>query len=284
MRIDSSARATSTPATNPSASSNPTAATERTAAVPEPAGQPPKSYDGMYLGENGQLFKPASNSLNDIPTIKPQNGESKGLTVFVNGVGAKPSNAVGEMQKLANVSGNEVVGIYNATEGKLKDILQSTGDKFDIGKNPASDNLSDLIHDQLRSGQPLHIAGYSQGGAIVNRAIADAKNRLMLEDGMSQPEAERLMGNLTVETFAGAGWNYPDGPKYTHYVNRADVVPQLFGVGAPLSHAGSGAEIRKFNTWNPFSAHGFDKYMNEWRPPNQNNGLGGGGGGAGGSW
>jgi hypothetical protein len=283
MRIDSgAARAVAPPATNPSASSSPTAATARAAAVPEPAGKPLKSYDGMYLGANGQFFNPASTSLQDIPSIKPQNGEPKGLTVFVNGVGGKPGGVVNEMQQLANASGNQVVGIYNATEGALKDILQSTGDKFDIGKNPASDQLADLIHDQLRSGQPLHIAGYSQGGAIVNRAIADAKNRMMLEDGMSQPEVERLLGNLTVETFAGAGWNFPDGPRYTHYVNRADIVPQLFGVGLPLAHPGRGAEVRTFNTWNPFSAHGFDKYMKEWRPPNQNNGAGGGG--AGGSW
>jgi hypothetical protein len=236
----------------------------------------------MYLGANGQLFNPASNSLKDIPAIKPQNGEPKGLTVFVNGIGAKPSGVAGEMQKLANVSGNQVVGIYNATEGGIKDILQTAGDKFDIGKNPASDQLANLIHDTLKSGQPLHIAGYSQGGAIVNRAISDAKNRLMLEDGMSKPEAEKLLSKLTVETFAGAGGNFPDGPAYTHYVNRADVVPQLLGVGAPWSHPGAGADVRKFNTWNPFSAHGWDKYMAQWRPPNTN--TGGGGGGGGGGW
>src|SRR5689334_4741944 len=115
MHIDSpAARAVSTPATNPSASSAPTAATARAAAVPEPAGKSPKSYDGMYLGANGQFFNPASTSLQDIPTIKPQNGESKGLTVFVNGVGGKPNGVVDQMQQLANVSGNNVVGIYNA--------------------------------------------------------------------------------------------------------------------------------------------------------------------------
>ncbi|HZN91967.1 MAG TPA: hypothetical protein VFB81_04660 [Myxococcales bacterium] len=284
VRFDPAARAASTPATSAASSSSPAAATQRAAAVPEPSGQPLKSYDGKFLGANGQMYNPASNSLQDIPAIKPQNGESKGLTVFVNGVGAKPEGATREMQLLANTSGNSVVGIYNATEGKLKDILQATGDKFDLGKNPAVDTLADLIHDQLRSGQPLHIAGYSQGGAIVNRAIIDAKNRMMLEDGMSQPEAERLLGNLTVETFAGAGSDFPAGPAYTHYMNHADVVPRVFGVGGPLADAGPGADVRTFNTWNPFTAHKFDKYMEHWQPPNTNNGLGGGGGGGGGSW
>jgi hypothetical protein len=283
LRIDSStARATATPAPAPSASSNAPAAATRAAAVPEPAGKPLKSYDGMYLGAGSQVFNPASNSLKDVPTIKPQNGESKGLTVFVNGVGATPQGAVSEMQKLANKSGNEVVGIYNATQGFIKDILQATGDKFDIGKNPASDQLATLIHDTLKSGQPLHIAGYSQGGAIVARAITDVKNQFMLEDGMSKADAEKLLGNLTVETFAGAGSHFQDGPAYTHYVNRADIVPQLFGVGAPLSHPGKNADVRTFNTWNPFTAHGWDKYMSQYRPPNTNNAAGGGGGGGGG--
>ncbi len=279
------ARAVSSPATNPTAQSSATAAPVRAAAVPEPAGKSPKAYDGMFLGANGQVFNPASASLKDVPAIKPQNGEPKGLTVYVNGVGAPPANAVGEMQKYANTSGNAVVGIYNATEGNIKDILQAAGDKFDIGKNPASDQLSNLIHDTLKSGQPLHIAGYSQGGAIVNRAISDAKNRLMLEDGMSKGAAEQLLSKLTVETFAGAGGNFPDGPAYTHYVNRADVVPQLFGVGAPWANPGRGADVRTFNSWNPFTAHQWDKYMAHWQPPNTNTGVGsGGGGGGGGAW
>jgi hypothetical protein len=285
MRIDSAARALPTPAPQPSASNNAPAATARAAAVPEPSGKAPKAYDGMYLGANGQLFNPASNSLADIPAIKPQNGQPKGLTVYVNGVGATPQGSVSEMQKYANTTGNQVVGIYNATEGTLKDLLQAAGDKIDIGKNPASDQLTKLIHDTLRSGQPLHIAGFSQGGAIVDRAITDAKNQLMLEDGMSKGDAEKLLSKLTVETFGGAGSNFPDGPAYTHYVNRADIVPQLFGVGAPFSNPGRNADVRTFNSWNPFSAHDWNKYMAQWRPPNTNAGVGsGGGGGGGGGW
>jgi len=277
MRIDSTARAVSTPAPAPDSAAG---AAARVAAVPEPAGRSPKSYDGMFLGANGRAFNPATTSLKDVPSIRPENGQPRGLTIFVNGISTRPEGVAAQMQQYANTTGNQVVGIYNATEGTLKDLLQSVGDKLDLGKNPAVDNLADLIHDQLRAGQPVQIAGYSQGGAIVERALADVKNRLMLEDGMSRPEAERLMGNLTVETFAGAGSNFVDGPRYTHYVNRADIVPGLFGVGQPFSHPGRGAEVRTFNTWNPFKAHGWDKYMSHWRPPNQSNGLGGGGGGA----
>jgi len=286
MKIDSAARAVSTPPPAPSeagASNKSAGAATRAAAVPEPAGRSPKSYDGMFLGANGQVFNPATTSLEDVPSIRPENGQPKGTTIFVNGINSKPSGTAGQMQQYANTTGNQVVGIYNATEGTLKDLLQSVGDKFDLGKNPAVDSLATLVHDQLRAGHPVQIAGYSQGGAIVERALADVKNRLMLEDGMSKPDAERLMGNLTVETFAGAGSNFVDGPKYTHYMNRADIVPNLFGVGQPLSHPGRGADVRTFNTWNPFKAHGWDKYMSHWQPPNQNNGLGGGGGG-GGAW
>src|SRR5207253_1986513 len=112
MRIDSAARALSAPAPTPSPSSSAPAAATRAAAVPEPGGKPPKAYDGMFLGANGQMYNPASTSLADVPAIKPQNGEPKGLTVYVNGVGAQPGNATGEMQKYANTTGNQVVGIY----------------------------------------------------------------------------------------------------------------------------------------------------------------------------
>src|ERR1043165_643449 len=115
MRIDSSAaRAVSSPATTPSQSSNPTAAPVRAAAVPEPGGKSNKSYDGMFLGAGGQAFSSSSNSLSDIPAVRPQNGESRGLTVLVNGIGTSPSGATNQMQQLANTSGNSVVGIYNA--------------------------------------------------------------------------------------------------------------------------------------------------------------------------
>lgn len=282
-RIDSAAaRAASTPATTPSPSNNPTNAATRAAAVPEPGGKSNKSYDGMFLGANGQFYNPSSTSLADVPTVRPQNGEPKGLTIFVNGVGGSPNGVSDQMQKYANTTGNEVVGVYNAAEGFVKDILQAAGDKVDIGKNPAADSLATLVYDQLKAGGQVQIAGYSQGAAITERALDDVKNRLMLEDGMSKPEAERLMGNLTVETFGGAGANFTDGPSYTHYVNRADVVPQLFGVGRPFSDPGEGADVRKFNTWNPFTAHGWDKYMSHWEPPNRNNAAGGGGGG--GAW
>lgn len=285
MRVDASAaRALSTPpATTSETGATGPAAAGRTGAVPEPAGKSAKSYDGMLVGANGQVFNPATTSLQDVPAVQPQNGQApRGTTIFVNGINTQPGGAANQMQTYANTTGNQVVGVYNATEGMLKDIIQSAGDKFDIGKNKAVDNLSDLIYSELQAGRPVQIAGYSQGAVITERALTDVKNRLMLEGGMSRSDAERAMSNVTVETFGGAGSNFPDGPKYTHYVNRADVVPQLFGVGAPFSDPGAGAEVRKFNTWNPFKAHGWDKYMNEWRPPNQNNGLNNGGGG--GSW
>jgi hypothetical protein len=279
MRTPDSVSRSTVGSLSPAAASTPASSTNRAqgaapvAPVPEPAGQSNKAYDGKLLGGDGRFYSP-STRVEDLPAVRPSNGaEPKGTTIFVNGVGGKPDGVLNQMQQYANASGNQVVGVYNATEGFVKDIFQSGKDKFDLGKNPAVDTLADLIYSKVTAGENVQVMGYSQGGLITSRALEDVRNRLMLEGGMSKGEAEQAMSRITVETVAGAGSHFVDGPKYTHYVNKADVVPNLFGVRSPFSDPGRGAEIRTFNTWNPFSAHNFDKYMARWSPPNQSNGT-----------
>lgn len=188
-------------------------------------------YDGALVGANGKAY-PANTPLSQIPTVEPAGGRKSNETlIFVNGINTDFEGHKGNLQALANSTGQPVIGVYNATEGMAKDLLQSAGDKYNIGNNPAVKTLSDSIYNELKAGRSPHIMAHSQGGLITSRALQDVQNRLKLEDGMTTDQAKKLMNNVKVETFGSAAAKYPDGPKYVHYVNNKDLVPGLFGLG-----------------------------------------------------
>lgn len=247
-------------------------------ATPAPAGQPDKAYDGFLLGAGGKAYPPSTN-LDSVPAYKPQDGRAPNDTiVFVNGMGSSKANSEGLCQQVANVTGAQVVGVDNATEGTLKDLLQCTTDTLHFGKDPAVDTLSDVIYSKMKAGQPLHVMGFSQGAIITSNAIQNAQNRLMLEDGLSQAQVQQRMHDLLkVETIAGGAHTFPDGPKYVHYINNTDLVADTVGLNShlPIVNPGAGAKEIKFTDWgklldfNPFKGHNFDMYMKRWQPFDQ---------------
>jgi hypothetical protein len=192
-------------------------------------------YDGALVGANGKAYPP-NTPLSQIPTVEPANGRKSNETlIFVNGINTTFETHKNNLQNLANSTGQPVVGVYNATEGMLKDLTQSAGDKYDIGNNPAVKTLAENIYNELKAGRSPHIIAHSQGGLITSRALQDVLNRLRLEDGMSKKDSQTLMNNLKIETFGSAASKYPDGPKYVHYVNNKDLVPGLFGLGKGIN-------------------------------------------------
>lgn len=228
--------------------------------------KPDRAQDGMFVGAGGKTL-PATTPLKDIPGVTPANNANPDKTIlYVNGIMTPTAGQLGEMQALANSSGAKVVGIHNATEGLVKDLAQCVTDKLDKGKNPAVDTLADTLYSELKAGRDVHLVGYSQGGLITSRALNDVAKRLRIEDGLSPAQVEAKMGKLSVETFGAASTKYPDGPKYVHYVNNADPVPTLTGLGGsvdPLSFykdAGKGAVVHRFTdgNFNPISNHMLD--------------------------
>lgn len=230
-----------------------------------PANKTPsdKSFDGSFVGSNGQTF-PANTSLSDIPAVVPNGGVRNNETlIYVNGIRTNVAGQANSLQAIADNTGSRVVGIHNATEGTGVDLLQSFGDKLDIGNNPAVDTLADTVYNELRAGREAHLMAHSQGAIITSRALEDVKNRLMLEDGMSRRNAEGLMNNIKVETFGGASRRFTDGPQYVHYVNRNDGVPQAFGLRSwlnPFAHAGRDAVTHYFRDGKPLVSHGFEEF------------------------
>lgn len=241
--------------------------------TPLPEGQAETAYDGAILGGDGHAY-PAG-SIDTIPAFKPQNGKSTGETiVYINGMGEHRNGAAGQAQQLANASGANVIGIDNATQGTIKDLLQCAGDLLHTGSDKAVSSLSQVIYDKMMAGQPLHLMGYSQGAIITSRALTDAQNRMMLEGGLSKDQVQQRMHSLLkVETVGGAAPHYPDGPEYVHYLNKADIVEHLTGLENPAcKDGGKGAKYVQFSSgfdWNPFNAHHFDKYMAHYKPFDQ---------------
>ena len=229
-----------------------------------------KEFDGHFVGANGQTFE-ANTPLSDVPAVTPTGGVRNNETlIYVNGIQTDVAGQSGSMQAIADNSGSRVVGIHNSTGSIFGDLLQSLGDKLDIGKNPAVDTLADTVYDELQAGRDVHLMAHSQGAIITSRALTDVKNRLMLEDGMSRQAAENLLSNVKVETFGGASRRYPDGPQYVHYVNRNDGVPGAFGLRSwlnPFAEAGRDAVTHYFREGKPLVSHGFEEFYLPERVP-----------------
>jgi hypothetical protein len=197
--------------------------------------KPDRLFDGQLVGSRGQTFPPGT-PLGQIPGVTPKDNPNPSKTIlYVNGIMTPMDGQVQEMQAIADTAGAKVVGIHNSTQGLVTDLAQCVEDKLDKGSNPAVDTLADTLYSELKAGRDVHLMGYSQGG-------------------------------LNVETFGAASTRYPDGPNYVHYVNNADPVPTLTGLGGSvdplefLKDAGKGAVVHRFTdgNLNPISNHMLD--------------------------
>ncbi len=220
---------------------------------------PDKTFDGHLVGKDGTTYAPGT-PLSDIDAVTPRNGVTNDRTiVHVNGINTDVNGQLTSLQAIADQTGSRVIGVHNATAGGLRDVVQSLGDKLDMGNNPAVNSLADTIYDELKAGREIDLMAHSQGAIITSRALTDVRNRLQLEDGMSRKDAEALLGNVRAETFGGASRRFPDGPQYVHYVNKKDFVAMSFGLRNflnPFAHEGRRAVTHYFKEGT--NAHGFN--------------------------
>jgi hypothetical protein len=207
-----------------------------------------KKYDGLFVGAGGKTYPPDA-PLSSIPAVTPRKGRGRGTAIFVNGLPFDKAVQANSMQAIANKSGMNVVGVHNSTEGIGRDLVQALGDKLNVGKNPAVVTLAKMMKKELDAGRPVHVMGHSQGGLIIARALQRVEGQLRRE-GMSPAQVEKTLSHVKVETFGAAASRFPNGPRYVHYVNRADVLPVTFGLGPvkgnPAVQPGKGAEMRFF--------------------------------------
>lgn len=236
---------------------------------------PDTVHDGVFVGANGQTFAP-NTPLDQIPAVQPRNGQATDDTViYINGINTTKDAQSASLQAIADRTGARVIGIHNSTEGMITDLRQCITDKLDLGRNPPVDTLADTVYNEIQAGRSVHLMAHSQGALITSRALRDVYQRLRVEDGLSSAEAERRLGQVSVETFGGAAGHYQDGPQYVHYINRDDPVPSLFGLGwdldrfNPTLDAGRGAQVHWFTDihLNPIASHSFEDVYLERRVP-----------------
>ncbi|MFZ5467916.1 MAG: hypothetical protein ACOZIN_00650 [Myxococcota bacterium] len=273
----------------------PSAGARRNQAVSLPEGKSEQFYDGAFIGAGSKAYA-RSFSPKDIPPFRPRGGQrAQGTILSVNGIRTSKETQAKDLQALADRTGMAVIGVHNATAGFLPDTLQSGldklnrfqahwGDNFDVllgrllghehpltacqkvdlSQNPAVHTLASTVLAALNRGEPVHLLGHSQGALVVSSALSIVKQRLE-ERGRSRPEAEALMGKISVETFGGAAHTYPDGPRYVHYVNERDGVPGFLGLGL-VPFPGKNAVVKKFSDAGAggllnFPCHQFETYL-----------------------
>lgn len=227
-------------------------------------------HDGAWIGDQGSTTAMNGNAAL-VPALPRAGLQTSVPTVYVNGILNSVADQARFMSGLADATGSAVYGIHNASQGIIGDVWQSLRDKLDLGRNPPVDAVAEYVHDQLVSGAPVNLVGHSQGALILSRALNDVRKQLLIEDGLSKQQVESLLSRVAVTTFGGASGHYPNGPQYTHYINRGDYVAMPAGLGLdlfpgiPLLHAGRGAKIIRFTDFNQPNAHASDIYLNIYR-------------------
>jgi hypothetical protein len=197
---------------------------------------------------------------------------------FVNGINTEyhtgEQNAAGQdgicktMQKLANATCAEVVGVYNATGGMRADIGECL---TNIGKDSDSPSVKTLKKSMLAAlsevpPQDMTIYAHSQGGLITQEALADVKNDLTNDIG--EAGAVERMRHLSIKSFGTGEQGWPVGPNYEQFTNNSDPVPGVIA-GAQKNYPDATfkdnasipeAQRHRFNSphLNPIDSHSMD--------------------------
>lgn len=178
--------------------------------------------------------------------VLPSNGQvtGNGIAFYTNGIRNTPAQHAETMQIIAESTGHPTLGVYNATEGGLKDAAQTAVDRianlrwrfssmfgnYDIGpirNNPAVRSVAEVQVVLAREGVPLQYFFHSQGGVIGSRGTQRATSVLKEEGGNLKNTRIVSMGS------AAPVWiRDPSGPQLLeHYVHVGDLTPRFLGLG-----------------------------------------------------
>jgi hypothetical protein len=266
------------------------------ASAEDPLAVPVKKSDGEVnghvIGQGGKIYDPDKTDLDDIPSIKPDNGrQPNGETVvFVNGISNTQTQAYEAAQRLANTTGAEVRVLYNATRGEVADYTRgAVGDGW-LTDNRSVRNLSDLIYKAGRSGQALHVVATSNGAAITKDALHKAQDRLFSDNNRgtglwgseskgraaAAEKTQQQLGKVDVETFGPVVDSFAGvkGPRYLHFLNKQDSasiaelrrpLERPFNDDVQLGNAGLNARVIRIDSnrvpGDPHGGHYLETYL-----------------------
>lgn len=249
-------------------------------------------YDGYLIGAGGCLYAPARTPPEQVMPVVAGTAPSRDEPAlwFVNGANLRVDWVMAQLLRTAASTGHPVVGFYNATYGgRFVDGL------LDIRYGSrVVETLADATVAALERGRSVHIRATSQGALFTSQALYRVRRRLI--ENMGEARTLALMATVRVETGGGAASQWPDGPRYVHYVNVRDPVVRYAGVLSDGAQPGRGAVIAEFEAFNEnplgrrfrwldpwtmryLGVHGFSVYNEHRRPFDAVYRQGGGGSG-----
>ena len=186
-------------------------------------------YDGFYIGNKGCLYNPKSTNIADVPTVITYTESSDEEPIreaiwYVNGIDHRIDWTLLEMELLSQKAERPVIGIYNATRGgRIPDTLKKIDKSSAVAKT-----LSAAIAQQSAQGHEIFIRANSQGAVHTSFALKKALDALAI--AFKDENFKRIGNNIHVETGAATTDLFPAGPKYLHYVNVYDPIPERSGI------------------------------------------------------
>lgn len=214
-----------------------------------PAGSTPAETQAAITQAKSQTV--ASNS----PCCQAKSPEQRNKTqYYTNGIGTDATSHCATLKKLSRVSCSKVVGIFNDTEGALKDagrtadarqFLRDEMNGEDVrnysGFSPSVTTIQKTMEIELLSGNEFNMIAHSEGGANTSLGTYRAAQALKVSgDG-------GLVENANITSMGSAAPVWADGPNYNHYIHVNDTTPNLLGLGDSNENAGKGATVHRFS-------------------------------------
>jgi uncharacterized Zn-binding protein involved in type VI secretion len=251
-------------------------------------------FDGKVIGVGCRPTEP--DTVQTAQGIRPTNCPAGSSTIpkvyFANGINTKlygdGASMCATMQKIADQTCAEVVGIYGATGGIVPDLQEATNEIAKNSNSKQAATLAKLITDAGSSDPPgdLNLIVHSRGGLAMQDALASSKSALEVDQWAKDPEAfeqdpeagaakvDDALSRINVAAYGTAEQGWPVGPEYTKLNNFADPVPAAIkGAQANFVEATLGDnDITPTKLINephikPFDAHSIDdiytKYMTQ---------------------
>lgn len=208
-------------------------------------------YDGFLLGAGGAIYSPGT-PLPEMAGVRPAGKEPEGKAVFVNGVLHDVRRASQQLGEVADATGLEVVGLYNAAE-RFADVLSLITDVFYRADTRANRSLTALLTSELAAGRSIKVFAHSQGAQVLSTALGDVR-QAQLRKGLQGAKLLDTLAQVEAETWGSTCSRFPDGPTYRHVANVADPLAKVlfcepgFADESPLNRLGLDAAVHTFRT------------------------------------
>jgi hypothetical protein len=151
-----------------------------------------KAIEWTFLGKKGKYHQHKDGEYTETVLPSPSSPcKSKikgGEIIFVNGILNSPDDHDKSKQEIANAFCRPVRGIYNASEGFVRDLGQVIGDAFfwplfpSLFINQATINLYNEIYTKLKNNEEVRIVAHSQGAIILWNALLEIQQKFEMEN------------------------------------------------------------------------------------------------------